>query len=468
MDRNSSQPTLQNGSVPPSTTRTAGYNREPIAKLIGMGELVRNQNPPLEKTNAKNARWYIRPYVDRLQPDGSVKRERERIYLGSCGDVDRKSAGVQRAEVLRRINNGSYVLQSQINFGEFLDLFEKKFVEAKDNLAASTQAKYAAHLKNHIRPAFGHLAIGEITTLRIDDWLAAKNDAGLSWSTRSDLRNLMSCIFRQAKKWGVWKQDNPAQLATVGRKRMVREKKKLALADTRRLLLALPDDVQLIIMAALFCTLRISEVLGLQWRHLDFTKGKIMVRQRYYRGNLDVPKSQKVVRDVPMGELSRLLTERNPGPQAADEFVFSVKTSRGVCRDDRDILQHFLRPAAEKLGLYYPGFGFHSFRREAVTALAQEIGVPQTMKAAGHSKADMTLLYTLEDFEQQAAGIRNFQQQVLGSADDPTNPFFLSKGTERAKSKSVEDEITTLCVLNLNGGPDRTRICDLYRVKVAL
>jgi hypothetical protein len=88
------QPSLQNGTVPPSTRRTAGYNRGPIAKLIGMGELVRNQNPPLQKTNVKNARWFIRPYVDRLQPDGSVKRERERIYLGSSTDVDRKSAGV--------------------------------------------------------------------------------------------------------------------------------------------------------------------------------------------------------------------------------------------------------------------------------------------------------------------------------------------------------------------------------------
>jgi integrase len=431
-----------------------------------MGELVRNQNPPLQKTNVKNPRWFIRPYVDRLQPDGSVKRERERIYLGLCDDVDRKSAGVQRAEVLRRINNGSFILQRQINFGEFLDLFEKKFVEAKDNLATSTQAKYAAHLNNHIRPAFGHLAIGELTTLRIDDWLAAKNQAGLSWSTRCDLRNLMSCIFRQAKKWGVWKQDNPAQLATVGRKRMVREKRKLPMEDTRRLLLALPDDVRLIIMAALFCTLRISEVLGLQWRHIDFENGKITVRQRYYRGNLDVPKSQKAVRDVPMGELSRFLAERNPGPESADDFVFTVKTSRGVSRDDRDILQHFLRPTAEKLDLYYPGFGFHSFRREAVTALANEIGVPQTMKAAGHSKADMTLLYTLDDFEKQAAGIRHFQQQVLGSADDPTNPFFISKGTERAKKKGDEEEIVTLCVLNLNGGPVQTRTADLYRVKV--
>ena len=204
-----------------------------------MGELVRNQNPPLQKTNVKNARWFIRPYVDRLQPDGSVKRERERIYLGSCSEMDRKSAGVQRAEPLGRINNGSYVLQSQINFGEFLDLFEKKFVEAKDNLAASTQAKYAAHLKNHIRPAFGHLAIGEITTLRIDDWLAAKaGDAGLSWfnpqrSPQSDELHLppskeMGCL--EAGQPGSTRKCRP-QADGAG------EEKKLAVADTRRLLL---------------------------------------------------------------------------------------------------------------------------------------------------------------------------------------------------------------------------------------
>ncbi len=469
MDRSQSQPSLQISTAYLSSNRTAApYNKEPIARLIGMGELVRNQNPPLQKTKAKNPRWFIRPCVDRLQPDGSAKRDRERIYLGSCGDMDRKNAGVQRAEVLRRINNGSFVLQSQANFGELLDLFEKKFVEAENNLATSTQAKYSAHLKNHIRPAFGQLAISQITTLRIEDWLAAKNDAGLSWSTRSDLRNLMSCVFRQAKKWGLWKQDNPAQLVTVGRKRMVREKRKLAVEDTRRLLLVLPDDVRLIIMASLFCTLRISEVLGLQWQHIDLENGKIMVRQRFYRGNLDVPKSQKAIRDVAMGELSRLLAERHPGPQNAEEFAFSVKTSRGICRDDRDILQHFLRPAAEKLGLYYPGFGFHSFRREAVTALAREIGLPQTMKAAGHSKADMTLLYTLDDFDQQAAGIRRFQEQILGSPDDPANAFFAPKGTERAKKTSDEEEIATLTLLNLSGGPDRTRICDLYRVKVAV
>jgi integrase len=274
--------------------------------------------------------------------------------------------------------------------------------------------------------------------------------------------------FPSSEEVGLMEAGKPGSTRDRRTQRMVREKRKLAVEDTRRLLLALPDDVRLIIMASLFCTLRISEVLGLQWQHIDLENGKIMVRQRFYRGDLDVPKSQKAIRDVAMGDLSRLLAERHPGPQNTEEFVFSVKTNRGICRDDRDILQHFLRPAAEKLGLYYPGFGFHSFRREAVTAFAQEIGVPQTMKAAGHSKVDMTLLYTLDDFDQQAAGIRRFQQQVLGSPDDPTNAFFKADGTERAKKTSGEEEIVTYSVLNWNGGPAQTRTGDLYRVKVAL
>ena len=44
-------------------------------------------------------------------------------------------------------------------------------------------------------------------------------------------------------------------------------------------------------------------------------------------------------------------------------------------------------------------------------------------------------------------------------------------GSQRAKVISSEDgdEFATASVFNLMvGGPDRTRICDLYRVKVAL
>jgi integrase len=54
----------------------------------------------------------------------------------------------------------------------------------------------------------------------------------------------------------------------------------------------------------LYCTLRISEVLGVQWKHVDFRRGVILVRQRFYRGDVDVVKSERSQRDVPMGLLA--------------------------------------------------------------------------------------------------------------------------------------------------------------------
>jgi hypothetical protein len=117
-----------------------------------------------------------------------------------------------------------------------------------------------------------------------------------------------------------------------------------------------------------------------------------------------------------MGDLAERLRKRLTGNR--DAYVFHVETrprwgrQRAICRDDRDIQQHFLRPIAKKLGIYWKGFGFHSFRREGVTETAARLGIAQAMKMAGHSKADMTLLYTLEDHEAQQAVVQQRQKRL--------------------------------------------------------
>jgi integrase len=285
---------------------------------------VRYQEPPLKKTKGNDPKWYIRPYVDVLQADGTIRRERRRFYLGSTSSVKNEDARAKRKEVLGTVNNGKQVVQAQIRFDELLGIFEQKFLYAKKNLSASTQAKYASHLKKHIRPAFGSLSIADITTQRIKDWLVAKQESGLSWSTRSDLRNLMRCIFREAIGWGLWQGENPAKNAKPGRKKLLRKKLKLTVDSTRNLLLTLREDVRLMVMVALFCTLRISELLGLQWKHIDFESGEIIVEQRYWRGDLDETKTAESERKVRMGFLSDLLRRYFTGPHDPDEFVMIV------------------------------------------------------------------------------------------------------------------------------------------------
>jgi integrase len=183
------------------------------------------------------------------------------------------------------------------------------------------------------------------------------------------------------------------------------------------LLIALRPDVRLVCMVALFCGLRISEVLGLMWKHIDFDRQMLLIRQRYWRGDLDRTKSEAADRDIPYGALQSLVEKLYPGNHAScgERFVFNIKTNsvRGITRDDRSIRRNFLRPAAKDLGIYYRGFGFHSLRREAVTAIARECGAIQACRVAGHSRLDQTLDYGLDEYAEQERAIRRIQEPFV-------------------------------------------------------
>lgn len=404
-----------------------------IAHILGMEDVVRVQDPDLMQTEGADPRWFIRVYVDAFDGNGARCKRRERVYLGRVAEVKKRDAITRKNEVLARINKSQIVLQAQIRFGALLDHYLTEFVRRPEQLASTTRAKYEIHIANHIRPAWAETPLCDINGLAIERWLNAKAQPrivekggeqkiapGLSWATRTDLRNLMSGIFSKAIDWQLWKCDNPVARVKVGKRRDVRPHVKLTVEQTRMLLAELPPMVRAICETGLYCTLRISEVLGLQWKHIDFTTGLIRVRQRYSRGDLDTVKTEKARREVPMGELAVTFAAFCPRPMDPEGFVFTVPTyvdrrkRPGGCRDDRDINQHFLRPAARRLGLYVPGFGFHAFRREAVTELGATMNPHQIQRMAGHANADMSLHYTLADLQAQEAAVRHLQERIRG------------------------------------------------------
>ena len=370
------------------------------------------QDPPLEQTGARRPRWFVRYYMDVLGDDGERATVRKREYFGRVAEVPKGEAIKRKNQLLERINRRHYTLTAQIPFGEFVERYKQNHMEAPGMLSSSTVDKYRSILKNHIIPAFQNEPIGAITTEDIDALLAIKAKHGLSWASRADIKNLLSAIFTQARKWGLFRGENPAELASVGRKKAKREPVKLTVEQTAAILELLPADVREICETALYAGLRISEVLGLKWQHLDFERGLFCVRMRFYRGDYDTVKTAKARRDVPMGELLyKKLFARQGKP---DEWVFSVATHHGVrmTREDRNINQHFLRPAAEKVGVYRQGFGFHQFRREAVTFYSGELGETQARKMAGHTSSGMTTHYTLADHARQRTAITAFQEIV--------------------------------------------------------
>lgn len=375
----------------------------------------RFQNPKIQQS--KNGLYFIRPWVDVITADG-LERRKKTFVLGSAG-TGKRAAKAKCDEIMKTINRADYVIQSQVPFGDMLDNFLRSHASKLGYVARS---KYEFLIKNHVRPAFGSLTTAEVTSRRIQSWLDAK---ALSWSTKTDLRNLLSGVFSRAIEWGLYKDSNPVRFVHVGRRSLVLEKRKLDDEQTRRFLAALPYDLRVMCCTCLFCTLRVTEVLGLQEKHLDFQRGVILIRQRFFRGDLEKrTKSDKSTRDVPMGYLAADLKRGCTGNP--ERFVFEIKTrpkwgrEEGICRDDRDLQQHFLRPVAKLLGFYWKGFGFRSLRREAITAIGSVAGIGQAMKAAGHSHADTSLLYTLQDLSEQERAIRAHQERILGKPERGT------------------------------------------------
>jgi hypothetical protein len=97
------------------------------------------------------------------------------------------------------------------------------------------------------------------------------------------------------------------------------------------------------------------------------------------------------------------------------------------------------------------------------------------MNAAGHSKSDMSQEYTLVDLSAQERAINAFQDRILIKPEASTDvPNGASNGPEWAKFMAelhpdVPEEIRNLLKgFSLNGGLEKTRTSDLFRVKEAL
>ena len=82
--------------------------------------------------------------------------------------------------------------------------------------------------------------------------------------------------------------------------------------------------------------------------------------------------------------------------------------------DEWELLRNDLRPAAGRLGVGFPGFRWHTFRRMHLT-LAQEEGATPSEAAAqaGPSRPSMTGEYTIIGLDRREAAVRRLQRRLF-------------------------------------------------------
>jgi integrase len=387
---------------------------------------TRWQDPAiLTRKDVPRPYYYIRPYVP-VAGSAGLKRKQKPIPLAYL-DEKRSTRWLEqrKQEIMAPINQGKFILQAQIRFSDLVE----KYREARlPKLGSATRKKYETHIQNHILPVFGRAELADIDRQSIEAWLnreVVKHEhvdvegevheyEGLGWWTLADLRNILSAIFTAATDWGLWQGGNPCARVKLGTKQEKRERRIPSATDLQRFLAALPDTcilsaeaARLAVLTAVSAGLRVSEVLGLEPSDVD-PAGTLRVRQRWHRGDLGPTKSKASQRVRQVGPLAALLSELGRDKH----YIFEREP--GLQPDDRDLQQHVFRPAAEAVGIYFEGFGMHTFRRLNISWRQEAGATPfEAMKAAGHAKPETTWLYTITDADRERAHVEAIWARVM-------------------------------------------------------
>jgi integrase len=372
--------------------------------------------------------WVFRYRADEAQPDGSVKELRKYQEVGPSkgeGAITKKQAEIERDKFLAKLNAPTIeVAVEQVAttgvalFDGVAKMYEEGYLGRENQIAKPTREKEKFYLNEYIVPKWGAARLNQIHPKAVEDWLHTTFD---SWWTMHGVRAIMSRVFYYAEGHGLWEEGkrSPASKAKLGRKHYKYERRILSFEETARVLARLEDTIRLIIEICIATGARISEVLGLIWRHVNLDAGTIKIEQRVWHQDIGHPKSEGSKRVLGIGDLVERLSAKAKEDEATPEaFVFQQKRAPGKPLWDSGV-RDALHQAAEAEGCDFPGLGPHSFRRANIT-WRQQVGgsAIEASKIAGHSDLETTGEYTFVTAERQNEMTRRIQQKLAAAAEN--------------------------------------------------
>jgi integrase len=250
-----------------------------------------------------------------------------------------------------------------------------------DGLAFSTKESYRLNLRKWVIPRWGTSPLSDIKAVNVEEWLKGlKRTEGegenalqvdLAPGTKKKIRDLMHVLFEHAIRWE-WAERNPITAVRQGSKRLT-VPKLLTVAELSSLLFKSLGLRERVMVFLDFGTgLRRGELAGLTWADVDFQKSQIVPRRSIVKQRIGPVKTEVSGKAIPLDDslVGDLLTWRRETPYARDsDYVFASAKMKGtqpywLSR----IMQHHIKPAAEKLGIQLKGF--HTLRHTYCTLLA--------------------------------------------------------------------------------------------------
>lgn len=321
------------------------------------------------------------------------------------------TAAAARTRLMERIRErpslpSSGVLRPTSSFADLADLWLAN-LELRD-LAGNTKENYRTCLRLHVRPAFEHYTLAEVTTGRVEWFLASQ--AKMSPSQAKQSRTMLNMLFGYALRHDAIAR-NPVegtsqlrrvkttpQALTIDQITAIRE----AAARWRSgpgLPGPKPDgQVRDIIEVLLGTAMRPGEVLALRPCDIDdlptgmvaSVNGTVVQRKGSGAERQPRPKTDASIRRIAVPEFAAVVLRRRVNempPSNRTRTIFASRSGGPLCPYNvRRTFREFLQLA----GLGGSGISLRWFRRTGATVIARGIGTDAAAAFLGHTSTLIT------------------------------------------------------------------------------
>ena len=380
--------------------------------------------------------------------DGSRKIIRETVKAKNR-DAALKKLGL----FIKKIEQGEYIEPTKQTFKVFVEKWLK--THAEKSLAPKTLYRYHQLLDSRIIPALGQIKLDKIKPIHLIDFYSNLTEdgiredgrsGGLSERTILHHHRLISSILQDAVEWQII-PSNPASKVPPPKVHM-KHSKFYDEEEIKALMSAVETEAtkhKALIYLAVFCGLRCGEIMGLEWKDIDFEKNLLMVRQagQYIPGQgafTKEPKNESSRRmiSMPLRVLNVLSQHKAEQDEVAEkledlwhesERVFTTRDGKAAHPEwPSQWFPKFLRRKN------LPPLPFHGLRHTAATIMiSQGADVKNLSSRLGHANTSTTLnIYS--------HALKSIDRDIAEKTDAYIEKMFSREGQADLQEQSVMDE----------------------------
>src|SRR5882762_9128402 len=297
----------------------------------------------------KTPRRYGMYREDVLQANGTFKRVRRCVLLGSVSSMSECAAWKSFQPYLDRVNTAAKMPpKSGVTLNQFVEEWRTTVAV---NLKGGTTRAAESHLRAHILPKLGSLTLPEINTKPVQSFVAYLA-TGRSRKTVENVLLTLSSILRTARASEYACGNFSLSDITMPREGVRKEQRSFTDAEVGKILSAAPEPFRTILAVTAVLGLRIGEVLALRVSDVDLTRRIVRVRQSVDAATriVQAVKSNASSADVPMpSQLERRLRKHLQTHDGTTDLLFVNKHGRPLSANK--LREKVLHPLLVKLGI---------------------------------------------------------------------------------------------------------------------